>query len=92
MLTNLPSASDRGSNKIILKFIALQKVGSVHESLVNARFRHAHRNIVKPKCNCDVVVTPNKPEETTMPVLLIPLLVGVPVVLAGGYWIIHSMH
>jgi len=27
-----------------------------------------------------------------MPVLLIPLLVGVPVVLAGGYWIIHSMH
>jgi hypothetical protein len=31
-------------------------------------------------------------KEVTMPVLLIPLLVGVPVVLAGGYWIIHSMH
>jgi len=24
--------------------------------------------------------------------LLIPILVGVPVVLVGGYWIIHAMH
>jgi hypothetical protein len=32
------------------------------------------------------------PEEANMPVLLIPVLVGIPVVLAGGYYIIHAMH
>ena len=31
-------------------------------------------------------------EESVMPVLLVPLLVGVPVVLVGGYYIIHAMH
>jgi hypothetical protein len=36
--------------------------------------------------------TRSKPQERTMPVLLIPLLVGVPVVLAGGYYIVQAMH
>jgi hypothetical protein len=30
-------------------------------------------------------------QEKTMP-LLLPLLIGVPVVLVGGYWIVHSIH
>jgi hypothetical protein len=34
----------------------------------------------------------NNREEPVMPVLLVPLLIGVPVVLVGGYYIIHAMH
>ena len=30
--------------------------------------------------------------ETIMPVLLVPLLVGIPVVLGGGYVIYHLVH
>jgi hypothetical protein len=31
-------------------------------------------------------------QQLAMPVLFVPLLIGVPVVLAGGYFIIHAMH
>jgi hypothetical protein len=27
-----------------------------------------------------------------MPVLLVPILIGIPVVLGGGYFIIHALH
>jgi hypothetical protein len=29
---------------------------------------------------------------TTMPVLVIPILIGIPVLLGGGYFIIHALH
>ena len=31
-------------------------------------------------------------QETNMPVLLVPLLVGIPIVLGGGYLIYHVLH
>jgi hypothetical protein len=34
----------------------------------------------------------NKPEELPMPVLLVPLLIGVPVVIGGAYLLIHAFH
>jgi hypothetical protein len=36
--------------------------------------------------NCDI----DQPKENVMPVLLVPILVGIPVVLVGGYWIVHA--
>jgi hypothetical protein len=31
----------------------------------------------------------NNPEEDDMPVLLVPILVGIPIVLGGGYLVYH---
>jgi hypothetical protein len=33
----------------------------------------------------------NKPRRFTMPIF-IPLLIGIPVVLAGGYYFVHVIH
>jgi hypothetical protein len=43
--------------------------------------------------NCEHVgFLPGQPKEAIMPALLIPVLVGIPVLFVGGYYIIQAMH
>jgi hypothetical protein len=44
-------------------------------------------------CAANPVVTPLKQQRSnTMPVLLVPLLVGIPVLIGGGYFIVKAFN
>jgi len=67
--------------------------GAVPARGVHGRIRFAVKSIsrgTRPEISRCVGSTTI--QETNMPVLLVPLLVGIPIVLGGGYLIYHVVH